>query len=175
MIGEIGLLKDSSGMIDGGDSLSLPALTGCIAQGGAVPLNAPTGVAIVQTGTEDAGFQLRITDPAQDPAVYFESITGGEQIVLPATAIPVVHMQADGIQTGGDAASSYLWSLTLTANPEGTSILAAEDEDEDLAIENISFDCENPSAEPTFLLSYARINSGGTGSATSIAFSIVAE
>jgi hypothetical protein len=151
-------------------------LTGCIAQGGAVvSLNAPTGVAIVQTSTSTAGFQLKITDPAQTPPEYFVSIvSGGPDIPLSGTAVPVIEVQADGVQTGGDAASSYLWDLTLTANPEGTSILNPQATTEDLALEVINFSCENPSAGPTFLLSYDRINSGGTGSATSISFKIVA-
>ena len=149
-------------------------MTGCIAQSNSVPLNAPTGVAIVQTGTSTAGFQLKITDPAQTPPEYFVAIvSGGDPIVLPGTAIPVIEMQADGVQTGGDAASSYLWDLTLTANPDGTTILNPQAATEDLALEVINFSCENPSAGPTFLLSYDRINSGGTGSATGIAFKIV--
>jgi len=150
-------------------------LTGCIAQGGSVPLNAPTGVAITQAGTSTAGFHIEFTNPEAVPPTTLVAVAHGDSIPIPAGSIPSMTFQADGSQSGGDAASSFAWQLAIT-NPDDapeSRVDSGVADDESLAIGDMSILVVDPSQEPAFNIEYARINSGGTGSQL-ISFTLVA-
>ena len=151
-------------------------MTGCIAQGGSVPLNAPTGVAIFQAGTSTPGFHIEFTNPEAVPPTTLVAVAHGDSIPIPAGSIPTMTFQADGSQSGGDAASSFEWQIAIT-NPDDApqaSVESGVHDGENLSIGSLGIIVADPNQDPAFEIGYARTNSGGTGSATPVAFTLVA-
>jgi len=154
--------------------LSLPALTGCISAGGAAAsASAPTGVLTADPiGGKAPNFTFiytSISNGGADIVFNYEvgSGEGGMEIINDITPGSPIRFVSNGVQGGGDAATSFLWSVE-SSDPGVATINggapAAQITTEHVADGAMVITWDHTAGDQfDLIITYIRTNSGGSG------------
>ena len=123
------------------------------------------------TGASNHITLVGITDPSAPPSQFH--IANGESLSMGTEGIvePMLQVISTSEQGGGDGATSWLWSGSMTGG-DGAVVNAEQLTVEDLSGEQISVLAVDPTRNPQITIGLTSSNCDGSASASALTFTI---